>query len=318
MKETVFNLFLFISNNIINEIGVVSHQLNGTDKEKLFFLQSQVDNDLKNAKKIPIPSKFSRSDAGSHPVLFHHERYNAMMRLGRHLQLFEEIFQNLNAPDKPLLVITSIVDGKIIIDAMTELDSLRLSLFQNSRITGSGIMIDYLEYYTTARGFDISNLINDDYFLSIKLLYNNRHYVSAAKLLFSFIDTIAYLEFGDISKNFQKWLDCYADLSRVGVNSSELWEMRNSLLHMTNPDSRQVLSGRVRRLVFYVGNLPESTPIEDETAKYFSLNDLIDAIISALQRWFLSFNENPSKMEDFIIRYDRILSDTRYAVFSHD
>jgi len=282
------------------------------------FRTSLLHNDLKNAKKLPIPSKFSRSDASGHPVLFHYEKYNAMVRLGRHLQLFEEIFQNLNAPDEPLLVITSIADGEIIINAMTELDSLRLSLFQNSRITGHGIMIDYLEHYTTDRGFDISNLINDDYFLSIKLLYNNRHYVSAAKLLFSFIDTIAYLEFGDISKNFQKWLDCYADLNSVGVNSSELWEMRNSLLHMTNPDSRQVLSGRVRRLVFYVGNLSESAPTEDETAKYFSLNDLIDAIISALQRWFLSFNENRSKMEDFIIRYDRILSDTRYAVFSHD
>ncbi len=57
MKEAVFNLFLFISNNIITELGVVSHQLNGTEKEKLSFLQSQVNNDLKNAKKTSYSIK---------------------------------------------------------------------------------------------------------------------------------------------------------------------------------------------------------------------------------------------------------------------
>ncbi len=94
--------------------------------------------------------------------------------------------------------------------------------------------------------------------------------------------------------------------------------MRNALLHMTNPDSRQVLSGKVRRLNLYVGNLPEGVPTEDETVKYFSLNNLLDAVIGALHCWFLSFNEDHSKLEELINRYERILSDTRYAVFSHD
>ncbi len=210
MTEILFNLFLFFSNNIITDIGVVSHLLDGTDEEKLSFLQAQVSNDFKNAKIFPIPSEFSRSDGTVHPVPFYSEKYNALCRLGRQLKLFEQIFQTLNAPKEPLVVITPIVDGKIVIDQVTGLEPIRMSQFQNSRITGPGIMIDYLELYMKDQGFDLPNLINDDFFLSIKLLYNNRHYVSAAKLLFSCIDTVAYLEFGDISKIFQKWLDCYS------------------------------------------------------------------------------------------------------------
>jgi hypothetical protein len=60
----------------------------------------------------------------------------------------------------------------------------------------------------------------------------------------SFVDTVAYLEFDDIPKNFQQWLDKYAILSNIEVSSAELWKMRNSLLHMTNYNSRKVSKGK--------------------------------------------------------------------------
>lgn len=318
MKETILNLFLFAEGNVITELGAVPHCIDGTDQEKIFFLQCEVADDFDKAKRFPIPSKYLHSDLSVHSAGLLQDKYNAMMRCGSHLEVFEEIFQSFSLPDEPLVVITPVVNGKVVIDAITGLEPLKLSEFQNSQISGPGIMTDYLEAYTTSAGFDIPRLINDDYFLSIKLLYNNKHYISSAKLLFSCIDTIAYLEFGDISGNFQKWLDSYADLSSVGVSSAELWEMRNSLLHMTNPDSRKVLSGKVRRLVFYIGDLPEGLPIEDEQAKYFSLTSLIQVVINALQQWFIALDQDRSKIVDFISRYDRILSDTRYAVLSHE
>lgn len=318
MLESVFNLFLFVSKNLVNEIGVVSHQVDGTDQDKLDFLQSQVDEDFKNAKRFYIPYRLSQFDDKGCLIPFQTERYQAMMRLGTQLELFEEIFQVFNASNSPLVVITWIVDGEVVIDARTSLEPLRMSEFQNSKITGLGIMDDYLEHYMSPNGFNIPKLINDDFMTSIMLLYNNNHFVSSAKLLFSFIDTVAYLEFGDVQGNFQQWLERYADLVSVGVNASELWEMRNSLLHMTNSDSRKVLSSKVRRLTFYIGNLPDKFPTEDEQAKYFSLNKFINVVIDALQNWFLSFNRDPRKIEDFISRYDRILSDTRYAIFSYE
>jgi hypothetical protein len=52
-------------------------------------------------------------------------------------------------------------------------------------------MKDYLVEYTGPEGFDFGRLINDDYFLAIKLLFQNGRYVSAAKLLMSCVDTLA-------------------------------------------------------------------------------------------------------------------------------
>lgn len=317
MKESVFNLFLYIHKNIISELGAVLHQIEGKEQEKLDFLQSQVIKDSKNAERFSILSNFHQFDKNGGLIQFQIERYNAMMRFGTHLELFEGIFQEFNASDTPLIVITSIVDGEVLVDVKTNLEPLTMSKFQNSKITGLGIMDDYLERYMTEHGFDLPKLINDDFMSSIKLLYNNKHFVSSAKLLFSFIDTVAYLEFGDVQGNFQQWLDCYADLASVEVEASELWEMRNSLLHMTNSDSRKVLSSKVRRLTFYIGNYPDNIPTEDEQAKYFSLGKFIEVVIKALQSWFLSFNTEPKKFEGFISRYDRILSDTRYAIFSY-
>src|SRR5882724_4472208 len=110
--------------------------------------------------------------------------------------------------------------------------------------------VDYVRKYMTDEGFDFPRLLNDDFFHPIRLLFNHRHYVSAAKLLMTFIDSVGFLEFGDTGDNaFVKWLDAYADLTAVGVTAEELWEHRNSLLHMSNLDSRRVLAGRITRLM---------------------------------------------------------------------
>jgi hypothetical protein len=50
-------------------------------------------------------------------------------------------------------------------------------------------MIDYSAKYLTDEGFDLPQLLNDDFFVAIKLLFNNRGYVSATKRLLSFVDS---------------------------------------------------------------------------------------------------------------------------------
>ena len=54
---------------------------------------------------------------------------------------------------------------------------------------GDEAVPDYLRIYRTEGGFDFPELINDDYFEAIHLLWNNRKYVSCLKLVFSTIDT---------------------------------------------------------------------------------------------------------------------------------
>ncbi len=96
-------------------------------------------------------------------------------------------------------------------------------------------MQDWLIKYTKDDKFHFDQLINDDYFVAIKLLFNARHLASACKLLVSCIDTLAFIEFGDERNNFASWLDDYVDLAPVGVTSTELWEFRNSIRSHDEP-----------------------------------------------------------------------------------
>ena len=45
MKEKIFNLFIYTNGDVIDQLGVVVHEMEGSDEEKLAFLKSAVDND---------------------------------------------------------------------------------------------------------------------------------------------------------------------------------------------------------------------------------------------------------------------------------
>jgi hypothetical protein len=121
----------------------------------------------------------------------------------------------------------------------------------------------------------------------------------------SFIDTIAFVEYGDAQRVFQKWLETYANLVRLGVNADELFEFRNSLLHMTNLASRKVLAGKIDALTPYVG--PE-LPRRD---KCLNLLMLASVLFEAIQKWIITYNDTPDKILEFVQRYDLVVSDAR-------
>jgi hypothetical protein len=171
---------------------------------------------------------------------------------------------------------------------------------------------DYLVKYQTPEGFDLPRLLNDDFWLSIKLLFNAQHYASASKLLLSFIDSMAFIESGESSgRSFQSWLNRYAKLQDLNITPEELWEHRNALLHMTRLDSRRIEAGKVKRLIAYVGALPVAHPREDEDSKWFDLFALMQAIASACSRYISALNANPTQWREFANRYDLVVSDVR-------
>lgn len=319
MNEQIFNLFLFIKNEIIYELGAVSHYKDGSDQEKLAFLQESVFTDIKKVKRFPVPERYAILEqelrTNKKTTGLRYATFKALASMGRRLEIFEEIFQVFKGASNPLVCITPVVDNTLRIDKEEHFNELEHKNNQYTQAITEITMPDYLVMYVTENGFDLPRLLNDDYFLAIKLLYNNKHYTSALKLLMSFIDTLAYLEFGNERGNFIKWLNQYADLSQVGVDASELWEFRNSLLHMTNLDSHRVLKGKVNRIMFYVGVLPKDFPREYDDTKLFSFMDLITGIAQAIQRWSETYNIDRSKFETFVARYDRIISDVRYHVF---
>ena len=309
MNEKIFNLFIYTNGDVIDQIGFVVHEMDGSDEEKITYLRDSVDHDYKIAEKAVVKSCSFGTSNGE----FKYSSYLAMARAGRSLEVFEEIFSNYGANEAPLSCITPIVNGKPEIDIMSDHGPLLLGNYEDHPKIGSGRMADYLEIYITSDGFDMPKLIHDDYFDAIKVLFNGRYYISCMKLIASFIDTISFIEFGDIQGSFVKWLKLYSSLKKVGITEKQLWELRNSILHMSNLDSRKVLSGKEKRISFCVAKVGY-TPSDDADTHYFNLKDLIDEIALSLSRWISSYNDTPEKMVTFIERYDRVISDSRHAI----
>jgi hypothetical protein len=187
----------------------------------------------------------------------------------------------------------------------------KFSHMHEPNITSFGDQSDWLIEYMDETGLHLDHLINDDFINAIRLLYNSKHYVSAMKLLMICIDTLSYLEYGDIDGSFKKWLNTYSELNKLDLTSNELWEFRNSILHMTNLDSRKVITNKEKRLFFYIANPNTPSFLENEEGKYFNFFDLLTCIANGIHKWGESFNFEREKIDNFINRYDRIISDKR-------
>ncbi len=304
--EDIYNLFVFMEGNEITGLGATVYELEGTDDQKIAFLQSRVDRDHASAKRYAPTTSLTIDE------------YEARLRLGRHLEIFEGIFKERIASRRPLCVVTAIQDGMPKISASLEHGPTTSSRLKGTPLEEQGAMIDYLEEYVKDGGFDIPRLINDDFFRAIKLLYNERLYVSAAKLLMSCIDSIAFIESGDIPGNFIKWLEKYACLDPLGITPDELWEFRNGILHMTNLNSRAVRNGKTMSLILSVGDLDRAPALGNASWKRLDFKRLLAAIAEAISRWVGSYNKDRGRFLDFVARYDLIVSDSRQVVITLD
>ena len=173
-------------------------------------------------------------------------------------------------------------------------------------------MSDYFGSYFSDKGFDFHRLINDDLINPVRILFKAKHYVSAIKLLMVAIDSVGYIEFGEKEKNpFIAWLDRYSKLENLSINSIELWEQRNSLLDMSNLNSRKVQTRKVRKLIGYVGLIPEEVNLANAETGYYDIQKLIFEVGYSLNRWIATYDEKREKIDQFVGRYDLIASDVR-------
>lgn len=318
MSETVANLFLYVEDEVIKSLGAVAHDFDGDDDQAKIFLQSRVCVDASRAARYPLPVASIKSwlgvDAEQGLSL---EMFSYLGRTGKATWLFEGPLQAVKAPERPLVCITPIVDGKPRIDLLTHIDPTVCPVTLSEEFDGIVRRTDWLAAYVTPLGLNVHDLLHDDFTKAIKLLYERKHYVSAMKLIVSFIDTVAYLDLGDVAGNYVTWLSRYAALAPVGVTPSELWELRNSILHMTNPLSRKVLSGKVLPLAFYIAPTSKSVRTDrDSGTKMFSFEALYEAIIEAVDTWTKSYSGDLSKQLEFIQRYDTVLSEGQVVKFS--
>jgi hypothetical protein len=308
MTEKIFNLFVFSNLDFISQIGVVCHEIGGTDEEKLSYLHEKVVTDFSAVDKFDLPDNITTKYKGLKRNGIDYMTYRDLCNKGQSLIIFENVFKKYNASENPLAIVTPVENGKIRTDG-------KETLKPPSNLFSGKLEIDkqddWLIGYLDNSGLHLDHLINDDFFEAIRLLYNNNHYVSAMKLLMICVDTISYLEFGDIGGNFQKWINTYTKISDLNITADELWEFRNSILHMTNLDSRKVTQNKEKRLIFYVSHPDTHYQSLGDEGKYFKFIDLINCIGFGIGVWGETFNTERTKFETFVKRYDRILSDKR-------
>jgi hypothetical protein len=76
-------------------------------------------------------------------------------------------------------------------------------------------------------------------------------------------------------------------------------------------DSRKVRSGKARKLVAYVGEIPPGVVFNQTKTGYYNLQKLIRAIAHACGKWCETYGEHREKIDSFVQRYDLIASDAR-------
>ena len=108
------------------------------------------------------------------------------------------------------------------------------------------------------------------------------------------------------------WLEQYCDLSSLDVSSQEIWELRNSLLHMTNLESHKVRKGSSYRLVPSIVSPDIDVPPRRENEKYLHVARFLMRVLpTGVQKWLETYDNEREKIYTFVERYDTIVSDVR-------
>jgi hypothetical protein len=107
MNEIILNIYLIINNNLVEEFRAVAYEREGGDDNKIKFLKSRAREDFESAYRFDAP----RDKNGR---FMNYNRFAKLEKRGMQFQLFEEIFSNFNLPERPLICVTPVVDGRIL------------------------------------------------------------------------------------------------------------------------------------------------------------------------------------------------------------
>jgi hypothetical protein len=107
MNEVILNIYLIINEGLVVEFKAYSYQVEGGDDYKIDYLKKQAAEDFSRAYHFNAPSD-------KHGKYMPYYKFAKLERRGRQFELFEEIFSSFNLPEKPLICVTPVVDGKII------------------------------------------------------------------------------------------------------------------------------------------------------------------------------------------------------------
>jgi hypothetical protein len=114
VKEVAYNLIgYFDEKEIISFLGIASHEVDGTDDEKLDFLSAHVEDDSETATRFVLPEKYKLQTSagkvlpGNHMTL---TTFRLLIRANQADAVFDEALDVLGAPKKLLVCVTPIYE----------------------------------------------------------------------------------------------------------------------------------------------------------------------------------------------------------------
>lgn len=110
MNEVILNIYLVINQGMVVEFKAFSYQIEGSDDYKIDFLKRNATADFSRAYHFDAPKD-------KHGKFMSYDKFAKLEKRGRQFELFEEIFSSFNVPEKPLVCVTPVVDGKIMSSA---------------------------------------------------------------------------------------------------------------------------------------------------------------------------------------------------------
>ncbi len=107
MNEVILNIYLIINDGLVVEFKAISYQIEGGDDYKINFLKKNAEADFSRAYHFDAPTDRNGK-------FMPYNKFAKLEKRGRQFELFEEIFSSFDIPEKPLICVTPVVDGKII------------------------------------------------------------------------------------------------------------------------------------------------------------------------------------------------------------
>jgi hypothetical protein len=107
MNEVILNIYIIINDGLVVEFKAFSYEIEGGDDYKINFLKRNASSDFSRAYHFDAP-------ADKHGKFMPYSKFAKLEKRGRQFELFEQIFSSFNVPERPLVCVTPVVDGKII------------------------------------------------------------------------------------------------------------------------------------------------------------------------------------------------------------
>lgn len=108
MNETILNIFLEIENGFVVGFKAKSYLSDDGDQQKINLLKEKAKVDYTKSFHFDAPQN-------KNGEYMKYSSFSKLENRGMHFELFEEIFSKFNVPENPLVCVTPVVDGKLVI-----------------------------------------------------------------------------------------------------------------------------------------------------------------------------------------------------------